>query len=203
MPARTSGPVNRDVRLTIREAFLEIPEIVTQRLRVSQLTANDAPAMFEYRSDPKIYKYQSFEPYLLSDVEAFISNFGSNTFDEPGTWCQFAIHLQDADKLIGDVGIHFIADDSRQVEVGFTVAHDYQGMGYGSEAVTGVLDFLFVSLQKHRVFASVDPRNRPSVALLKRVGMRQEAQFRESLWFKGEWVDDMVFAVLKSEWLGR
>jgi RimJ/RimL family protein N-acetyltransferase len=49
----------------------------------------------------------------------------------------------------------------------------------------------------------VDPRNEPSVALLKRVGMRQEAHFRESLWFKGEWVDDMVFGILGSEWKSR
>jgi RimJ/RimL family protein N-acetyltransferase len=32
--------------------------------------------------------------------------------------------------------------------------------------------------------------------------MRQEAHFRKSLWFKGEWVDDVVFAVLASEWKG-
>jgi RimJ/RimL family protein N-acetyltransferase len=26
---------------------------------------------------------------------------------------------------------------------------------------------------------------------------------RESLWFKGEWVDDMIFGILESEWSGR
>ena len=40
------------------------------------------------------------------------------------------------------------------------------------------------------------------MALLRRVGMRQEAHFRESLWFKGEWADDVVFAILQSEWMG-
>jgi RimJ/RimL family protein N-acetyltransferase len=50
------------------------------------------------------------------------------------------------------------------------------------------------------VFASVDPRNHASIALLRRVGMRQEAHFRQSLWWRGEWVDDVIFAVLQSEW---
>jgi RimJ/RimL family protein N-acetyltransferase len=31
-------------------------------------------------------------------------------------------------------------------------------------------------------------------------GMRQEVHFRESLWFKGEWADDVVFGILASEW---
>jgi RimJ/RimL family protein N-acetyltransferase len=39
--------------------------------------------------------------------------------------------------------------------------------------------------------------------LLKRVGMRQEAHLRQSLWFKGEWVDDMVFGILETEWKNR
>jgi RimJ/RimL family protein N-acetyltransferase len=36
--------------------------------------------------------------------------------------------------------------------------------------------------------------------LLQRVGMRQEAHFVKSLWFRGEWVDDVIFAILSSEW---
>ena len=35
---------------------------------------------------------------------------------------------------------------------------------------------------------------------MKRLGMRQEAHFKESLWFKGEWADDVVFAILAREW---
>ncbi len=91
-------------------------------------------------------------------------------------------------------------EDGRQVEIGFTLAPAAQGRGLGAEAVIGVLDFLFARLGKHRAFASVDPRNEPSLRLLQRVGMRQEAHFRRSLLFKGEWADDLVFAVLRSEW---
>jgi hypothetical protein len=33
--------------------------------------------------------------------------------------------------------------------------------------------------------------------------MRQEAHFRQSLWLRGEWVDDLVFAILESEWTAQ
>jgi len=42
-----------------------------------------------------------------------------------------------------------------------------------------------------------------SMVLLRKVGMRQEAHFRESLWVGGAWVDDVVFGVLASEWPPR
>ena len=68
------------------------------------------------------------------------------------------------------------------------------------ETLRGVLDFLFSTVKLHRVSASVDPRNERSIALLERIGMRREAHFRQSLWFKGEWVDDIVYGILASEW---
>jgi len=182
---------------------LERPEIRTQRLRLAPLVESDALAMYEYRSDPEVCRYQSFEPGALLDVKAFIAGLQSNSFDAPGTWFQFAIRHKELDYLIGDIGVHCMADDPHQAEIGFTVGPRHQGQGFGTEAVSSILGHLFDSTRKHRVFASVDPRNVPCIALLKRVGMRQEAHFRKSLWFKGEWVDDMVFGMLESEWKGR
>jgi RimJ/RimL family protein N-acetyltransferase len=176
------------------------PEILTQRLRLTKLMASDAAAMFGYRRDPDVCRYQSFDPGSLAEVEDFIARLQSNAFDTPGTWFQFAIRLKETELLIGDLGTHFIADDPRQVEIGFTISPAYQGQGYGKEAVCGAISYLLGAIQKHRVFASVDPRNERSIALLERLGMRREAHFRESLWFKGAWVDDIVYGILESEW---
>lgn len=182
---------------------MEGPEIWTRRLKLTHLVEGDAPAMYEYRSDSEVCRYQSFEPGSLGDVEEFIGSLQSDAFDTAGAWFQFAIRLQESGRLIGDFGTHFSAGDLRQVEIGITLSPDNQGHGYGTEAVMGVFDHLFGVLQKHRVYASVDPRNEPSVALLRRVGMRQEAHFLKSLWFKGEWADDIVFGILESEWNSR
>jgi len=34
----------------------------------------------------------------------------------------------------------------------------------------------------------------------RRLGMRQEASYVESEWFKGEWTTLLVFALLEREW---
>lgn len=179
------------------------PEIITRRLRLSPLLASDATAFFEYRSDPDVCRYQTFQPGTLDDAKNFIGEVERNPFGTPDTWFQFGARLRESGLLIGDLGVHFLAHEPRQVEIGFTVAPSHQGRGYGTEAVEGLLGHLFVTRKMHRVFASVDPRNGPCIALLRRVGMRQEAHFHQSLWFKGEWVDDMVFGILESEWRSR
>jgi RimJ/RimL family protein N-acetyltransferase len=53
------------------------------------------------------------------------------------------------------------------------------------------------------VIARVDARNAASARLATRLGMRQEAHLRENEWFKGEWTDEIDFAVLAQEWPSR
>jgi RimJ/RimL family protein N-acetyltransferase len=176
------------------------PEIRTERLTLDRLRAEDAPALFRYRSDPDVGRYQGWLPGSVDEARSFIADVGAAGFATPGSWFQFAIRHRDSGLLVGDLGVHVLHDEPRNVEIGFTVAPAHQGGGIGTEAVVAVLDHLFGEMGKHRVCASVDPRNVGSIALLRRVGLRQEAHFRESLWFKGEWVDDVIFAILRSEW---
>jgi RimJ/RimL family protein N-acetyltransferase len=86
------------------------------------------------------------------------------------------------------------------VEFGISLVPTGQGRGYAGEALRALFDQVFGPLGRHRIHASVDPRNLACIALLRALGMRQEAHHRESLWLHGEWVDDMVFALLVHEW---
>ena len=83
---------------------------------------------------------------------------------------------------------------------GISLAPAGQGRGYAGEAARALFDHVFGPLGRHRIHASVDPRNLACLALLRSLGMRQEAHHRESLWLHGEWVDDMVFVMLSRDW---
>jgi aminoglycoside 6'-N-acetyltransferase len=60
---------------------------------------------------------------------------------------------------------------------------------------------LFLERQKHCVTADCDVRNSRVVALFDRLRMRREAHHVQSSWWKGEWVDEYVYALLAREWL--
>jgi len=175
-------------------------DIVTERLILRALRPDDAETMFAYRSDPEIIRYQGWDPQSLDDVREFIA--GNALYDAfaPGSWHQFAIALRPGGTLIGDCGVHVPDDKPEQAEFGITLAPAFQRRGYASEALRALLHLVFVTLEKHRAFASVDPRNTPSIALFERAGFRKEAHFVESLWLMGEWVDDVILALLGREW---
>ena len=66
-----------------------------------------------------------------------------------------------------------------------------------------MVDFLFGTLNKHRVIASIDPRNSASIRLIERLGFRKEAHLKKSYYLHEEWVDDIIYAKLKTEWVSN
>jgi RimJ/RimL family protein N-acetyltransferase len=175
-------------------------EFITHRLRLDVLRESDVETLFQYRSDPSVALYQGWRPQSRDEALDFIRSQQQIALDVPDSWLQLAIRLSDDGALIGDLGLHLPADADGSYEFGITIAPVYQGKGYAREAARALLDFLFRSLGAHRVHASIDPRNVASAALLRSLGMRQEAHFRESLKLRGEWVDDVIFALLAREW---
>jgi RimJ/RimL family protein N-acetyltransferase len=175
-------------------------EINTLRLFMRPIQMNDAAFVFGYRSDRLTNQFQGWIPEKLEDVHDFIKNKVCAIANRPETWMQLVAVLKESGTLIGDIGIHFIDDESKQVELGCTFDKKYHNLAYATEAISGVINYLFTELYKHRIIALIDPRNEPSIRLVRRIGFRQEAHFRESNYSNGEWTDDLVFAMLEKEW---
>ncbi len=176
------------------------PELITGRLALRDLEPSDGPRVFSYHKHPNVSRFQSWATDSVDSVQSYIRSLSTIEPGTPGGWYQVGIFLSEDGKLVGDCGFRVLASDPEQAELGITLAPEIQGCGYATEALRALLNYLFVTLEKHRVFGSVDPRNVASMKLLERVGMRKEAHFVKGLWFRGEWVDDVIFAILESEW---
>ncbi len=179
-------------------------ELVSDRLRLRRFARSDLTTFLAYRSDPDVARYQDWDaPYPRADGERMICELLGEHPDTTGQWFQYAMVLRGTGELIGDCASGTDATDPRQAEIGFTLRPEFQGQGYATEAARLLLGYLFGARSKHRVTARCDPRNAASVAVLERLGMRREGYLRESTWAKGEWTDDLLYAMLDREWRQR
>lgn len=170
----------------------------TERLSLRRFTPEDAEAFAAYRSDPDVARYQSWDaPLPLAEALKTVEDFADGDPMKAG-WFQYAVDLDGV--LIGDIGLN-LHENLMQAELGFTLAPEHQGKGYATEAVRGLLDQLFVERDLHRVSAECDARNTASARLLERLGFRQEGLRLSNSWFKGEWTDDLLFGLLRSDYL--
>jgi RimJ/RimL family protein N-acetyltransferase len=174
--------------------------ILTQRLLLDPLRPEDAASLFAYRGDPEVARYQGWKPADLGAASAFITQQSERAFGEPDGWNQLAIRDRQTGELVGDFGIHFPPTKDDPIEFGLSLKPAHQGKGYAREVMQAAVDLAFGSWGYRRLVGSVDPRNTASVALCRSLGFRQEAHHIESYRFRGEWVDDMIFALLAREW---
>ena len=173
----------------------------TKRLILRPFAARDADAFARYRSDPDIARYQDWQsPVTLEQARAFIASLSDPALASPGEWYQVALEQKTTGQLVGDCAFQVLAEDRQQAEIGFSLAREFHGLGFATEAVTRLLDYLFANLRLHRVRANCDPENQASARVLARAGMRHEGRFVESLWFKGGWVGEDWYAILAREW---
>jgi RimJ/RimL family protein N-acetyltransferase len=175
--------------------------IRTARLLLRPLTARDTDALHTYRSLPDVARYVPFEPMTREDITRRIRGVWAPTeLTGDGQALTLGIEQALTGALIGDVVLFWHSREHRGGEIGYVLNPAFSGQGYATEAARAMLGLGFDRLHLHRVVARVDERNTASANVCRRLGMRQEARLVENEWFKGEWSNELDFAMLASEW---
>ncbi len=178
-------------------------KLETERLLLRQLQDEDVEAVYAYRSDPDVARYQSSRLYTLEDAKLFVFELKETQLGTVGEWVQLGIILKNEQKLVGDVGIKLNGKQAKIGDIGYTVNPAYQNRGIAKEAVGLVLKTMFTEFDVHKIMATIDPRNIASERLLIHWGFHKEAVFRKHYWDKIDqaWQDEYVYGLLKNEFL--
>jgi RimJ/RimL family protein N-acetyltransferase len=176
--------------------------LMTERLLLRPLQPDDVEALYSYQSRPDVCRYIPYEPRSRQTIGELIADPTRNrqALDDEGQALLLAAVSRSSHAVVGDLMLRWASRRSRSAEIGYVFSPDHWGNGYATEAARALVMMAFDGLGVHRVFARVDARNEASVRVLQRLGMRQEAHFRENDWFKGEWSDELDYALLENEW---
>jgi RimJ/RimL family protein N-acetyltransferase len=174
----------------------------TDRLLIRPLEATDVEALHAYQSLPEVCRYIPYEPRTREQIAERLADPERTraTLEEPGQGLDLGVVRRDTGELIGDVLLFWHSAEHRSGEVGYAFNPAHAGRGFATEAAAAMLELGFEGLGLHRITGRVDARNEPSAAVLRRLGMRQEAVLVENEWFKGEWSTEIDFAILEDEW---
>lgn len=173
----------------------------TARMLLRPLSSADVDALVAYRSLPEVCRYVPFTPMGPADIMARLRGpWARRALAQEGDALVLGAELANEGRLIGDVMLRWVSAEHRCGEIGYVLSPLYGGRGLAVEAAHAVLHIAFDDLRLHRVIARVDARNTASARLAARLGMRQEAHLVENEWFKGEWTDELDFALLAQEW---
>lgn len=152
----------------------------TERLILRPPALDDLPWILERMNTLAVMRYLGgsvCEPDdvargLADDISAFAN----------GGHRRWTIWLREENCRIGRCGLFRVrtaaAPDALrgQSEIGWTLADDYWGRGYASEAARAVLDFAFAETDCAEVFSQTSVSNGPSTRMMPRLGLKRREE---------------------------
>lgn len=167
----------------------------TPRLIVHDLNWTDLDAMHAYKSDPLVTRY---------------TNFGVETLDESRAWLAGCIHhnsipnrvahncailLQETGETIGWIGFGPTSDpnDPRgEIDFGYALRSEFWAKGYMTEALIGMIDFIFATTTAARIFGECEAANPASARVMEKAGMQLATEYT---WQDDETTDRTVISL--------
>ena len=178
--------------------------IRTERLLLRPYAHADIDAVYAYQRLPEVHRYLYSEPRSRPEVEALVAErAGPGRLTGEGQAICLVADLAQTGELVGDCMLFWRSEEHEQGEVGYVFNPAYHGRGLATEAVGALLRLGFEGLGLHRITGRLDARNTPSARVLERAGLRREGHLVENEFVKGEWTDEMIYAMLRSEWEAR
>lgn len=152
-------------------------------------------------SDPAACRYQVWGPNTEQETKDFVELL-LRSWELPEQkrvrWSWLAEHARHG--VIGAGDLHLRSATHRQGEIAYVVHPDYWGRGFATMIGQLLLKAGFGDFSLHRIYATCDPRNLPSAAVLRKLGMTYEGRLRHTALLRDGWRDSEMFSILDSEW---
>ncbi|MBT5144913.1 MAG: GNAT family N-acetyltransferase [Gemmatimonadetes bacterium] len=174
--------------------------IETERVIVRRMQDSDLEAYHEIDNHPGHCQFLSRPPHSMDQSRDFIATARDLPLGAEGHYLHVSVVLKQTDELIGNVCIKVESQTHGQGDVGWFLSSDHRGQGLATEACRAWIDFCFKELGLHRITARCDAKNTRSRAMMERLGMRREGDYKEIAFFDDVWHDQYCYAILDSEW---
>ena len=150
----------------------------TKRLLIRRSRPEDAATIAEYRSDPRVHRYQGWERTDADSIRGEIQEMSRRSPGSPGGWVQFTVVELGGERMVGDVGLSVAEGEPGVIKIGYTIEPTFQGRGYATEAVGALVDYAFDALGAEVVRAYASAENAPSIRVAEKVGLRLVERFQ-------------------------
>lgn len=152
----------------------------TLRLRVRDLCWADLDAMHAFKIDRAVTRYTDFGVTTLEQSRDWLAGcIHHNTISERVAH-NCAIVLSATDEPIGWIGFgppSDPADPRGDIDFGYALRREFWSQGYMTEALIGMIDFIFTTNTARRIFGECEVANRASARVMEKAGMRLATEY--------------------------
>lgn len=174
--------------------------IYSERLRLRALERDDLPKFVVWLNDPEVRENLFIgHPMSMAEEEGWFEHM----LKQPQLEHPLCIEVKAETgwHLIGNLSLMDISNLHRSAELGIVIGDkEYWNQGYGTEAITTLVNHAFKELNLHRVYLRVYDTNPGGIRCYEKVGFRHEGTQRDAIFKGGQYINMHMMSVLSTEW---
>ncbi len=170
-------------------------------VRIRPIQEEDLPILWNYiygTENPEWKKWDApYFPLQFKDFETYKQEFLQKTDEHPPR----SKIIEAGGQVIGTVGYYWEHEESNWLEAGLIIYDPaYWNGGYGTEALTLWVDYLFSTMPLARVGITTWSGNKRMMRAAEKIGMQLEGRMRKCRIVNGEFYDSIRMGLLREEW---
>ncbi|MEN3134901.1 MULTISPECIES: GNAT family N-acetyltransferase [Bacillus cereus group] len=173
-------------------------KLESERLCIEPFTNDDAFRIKELANDKELADILGLpHPYELKFAQDWVDM--QPELIRQGIEYPLGIISKESREIVGTITLRIDKNNNRG-ELGYWIGQDYWGKGFASEAVNRIIHFGFIELGLNKIWASAISRNRSSIKVLEKSGLRKEGTLRQNRLLLDTYEDVDVYGLLKTEY---
>ena len=138
-------------------------------------------------------------PHSRSEREAWIRQTWENR--QKGQAFVFAIEELTSGNFLGHASLNSVTKINRTAKVSIAIYNDKnRGKGYGTDALSVLIEIGFEYLNLHRIGLNVFNTNPRAHKVYEKVGFKKVGELRHTDFVDGKYVNDIAMDILEDEW---
>lgn len=139
---------------------------------------------------------------LFDDIDD-LYNMSETRLYPKGLPLEMAFQIKRENEIVGEIKLNRIRWFNRKAEISLAIKKQFQKKGYGSEALSSLLNYAFNKMNFHRLEAEVIEYNEASIKLVNKFNFVEEGRLREAKYSNGKYCDIIRYGLLKKEFVGE
>jgi len=176
----------------------KLPTLAGRQVTLRQLRLDDAESLLTMLTTEEVTRFISPPPTTVEGFRRFIE--WTREEQTAGRYCCFAVVPKGTDIAVGLFQVRSLEPEFGTAEWGFILGSPYWGSGMFVDGARQVVDFAFKTLGVHRLEARAAVRNGRGNGALRKLGAVQEGVLRRSFLRRGEYLDQVIWAILADDW---
>jgi RimJ/RimL family protein N-acetyltransferase len=142
--------------------------------------------------DPEIKK--------LAQDYSVLENLSETRLYPPNMPSSIVFCIEHDNVLIGEIGFRTIKWFNRKAEISLFITPEYQGKGFGKQALLMLMKIAFTKMNLYRLEAEVIDYNDRAKSLFEKLGFVLEGRLRDAKYNDGKYYDVLRYGILRHEY---